>query len=461
MTRPAASSAAGSRGRPARRAAGARRRRPGSPASRSSSCSPTHRIGAEPGVHGTAELPADQLVGLARVAPALGVADDDPGRPARRASARRSRRCRRPGSSWWTFCAPMPTSGSVSARASRTTARLTNGGQMTRVTPGHPRPRRDRPREVAGVGRGRVHLPVGGHDHVTHRRNHARAGRAGTAGSASMRREALEPLEGPLDRGSVDLEAFGQLGQARLGCRAARIRHAPDDVRLGRQAPVGVERRDRIQLAARGADRALEVGRLRVEHPVELTAQGPRDLPRLDLEQGPGRADPAQEGPDRLAVLGRDDAPAASEPPRHRQAELGQPDGELGSLGGLHDELEVGPPAGEAERAAGEEPAAQPGAPAMLRRRPPRRTWSRAAPRPGVASRWTSRPTDASRPLGAGPRPSTSATRSHGRDGSMAASSSRRAVTRSRSERPTSGGPGRGPGAGCVAGSRPRVRARA
>ncbi len=36
---------------------------------------------------------------------------------------------------------------------------------------------------------------------------------------------------------------------------------------------------------------------------VQLAAQGTRDLPRLDLEQCPGRPDPAQEGPDRLAVL--------------------------------------------------------------------------------------------------------------------------------------------------------------
>ena len=50
------------------------------PASRSASCSPTHRIGPQAGLDRPAELAADELVGLARVAPALGVADDDPGR---------------------------------------------------------------------------------------------------------------------------------------------------------------------------------------------------------------------------------------------------------------------------------------------------------------------------------------------------------------------------------------------
>ena len=39
-----------------------------------------------------------------------------------------------PASSWWTFWAPTPTSSAASA--SRTAARLTYGGQITRVTPG-------------------------------------------------------------------------------------------------------------------------------------------------------------------------------------------------------------------------------------------------------------------------------------------------------------------------------------
>ena len=39
-----------------------------------------------------------------------------------------------PASSWWTFWAPTPTSSPASA--SRTAARQTNGGQITRVTPG-------------------------------------------------------------------------------------------------------------------------------------------------------------------------------------------------------------------------------------------------------------------------------------------------------------------------------------
>ena len=89
------------------------------------------------------------------------------------------------------------------------------------------------------------------------------------------------------------------------------------------------------------------------------------------------------------------------------------------------------------------------------------RQWSPAPVQSnGVVERPLGRPPQPDRPAGQptargrsgpGPRPSASATRSHGRDGSMAASSSRSAVTRSRSERvivrrsgqPPDGGPPR------------------
>ena len=75
--------------------AGRRRRRSLARASRSASCSPTHRIGRRPASTRPGELAADQLVGLAGVPPPLGVADDHPASRGRRASAPRPRRCRR------------------------------------------------------------------------------------------------------------------------------------------------------------------------------------------------------------------------------------------------------------------------------------------------------------------------------------------------------------------------------
>ena len=198
-----------------------------------------------------------------------------------------------------------------------------------------------------------------------------RAGLSRSHGLGLEGRQAFEPLERALDGGAMDLEPFGELREAGLRRLAARVGHQPDDIRLLREAPVGLEGRDRIELAAGGADRALEVRRLGVEDAVELAAQGARDLARFDLEQGPRRPDPAQEGADRLPVLGGHHAPPATDAPRDGQPELGQPGGQLRRRGRLDDELEMGPPAGQAERATGEEPAAQPGGVAVFRRRSP------------------------------------------------------------------------------------------
>ena len=77
MTRPASRSAAGSC--PVRAPVSWRRTTSTwRPASRSPSCSPTHRIGRRPASMARADLAADDLVGLRGIATALGVADDDP-----------------------------------------------------------------------------------------------------------------------------------------------------------------------------------------------------------------------------------------------------------------------------------------------------------------------------------------------------------------------------------------------
>ena len=161
---------------------------------------------------------------------------------------------------------------------------------MTRMTPGLAGPRRDRPGQLAGIGRRRVHLPVGRHDHVTHRRNHARAGRPATAGRALDRvvvvhGEALDPLERPLDGRAMEVQPLRELGERRLGGLAARGRDDPDDLRLPGEPAVRLEDRDRVELAARGAHRPLEVRRLGVEDAVEVAAQRPRHLARLELEE--------------------------------------------------------------------------------------------------------------------------------------------------------------------------------
>ena len=113
---------------------------------------------------------------------------------------------------------------------------------------------------------------------------------------------------------------------------------------------------------------ALEVGRLRVQHPVEVASHRARNLPRLELEQRRPGTDQAQERADGLGALPGDDAAPAAKPPRRRKAHRGEPVGERPRLFGGHDELEVRPCGCDAQRTAREEQAAQPGEPAMLGR---------------------------------------------------------------------------------------------
>ena len=110
-------------------------------------------------------------------------------------------------------------------------------------------------------------------------------------------------------------EPVGGLGQAGLGRLAACVGHQPDDGRLVGQPAVGIERRDRVELAAGRADRARRARRLGIEDAVELAAEGAWHLACPELEERPGRPDPAQERADRFALLevrrhGRDGAAA-------------------------------------------------------------------------------------------------------------------------------------------------------
>src|SRR3954452_24325718 len=127
--------------------------------------------------------------------------------------------------------------------------------------------------------------------------------------------QPLETLERALDRGAMDLEPLREVPEARFRRVPACLGHHPHDVRLGGETAVGVERVDRVKLADRGAHRALEVRRFGIEDAVQLAAQRPRYLSRLELEERAAGADPPQEGADRLAVLRCDDTPAAAETP--------------------------------------------------------------------------------------------------------------------------------------------------
>ena len=300
-----------------------------------------------------------------------------------------------------------------------------------------PGPRRDRPGQVARVGRGRVHLPVGGHDDVTHQRIMPERAGPEPTGSASRvaRRSRRSSARWTAERWISSRSA----SSARLASGVSRRASATSRTTYGcfARRPSASS----VAIASSWRPAALTARWRFADSALRTRLSSPRRARETWRASSSSRAPAApirrRKVPDRLAVLRGHDAPPATQAPRDRQPELGQPGGELRRRGRLDDELEVGPAAGQAERATGQEPAAQPGGAAVVRGRSPSRTARPALPFPDRPSRCASRATDASRPVGAGPRPSTSATRSQARDGSMAASSSRSAVTRSRSDRVT------------------------
>ena len=340
------------------------------PASRSASCSPTHRIGRRPASSARPSLRADQLVGLAGVAPPLGVADDDPGREARQ--HRRGDLARvRAGQLVMDVLGTDADVGSVSASASRTAARHTNGGQITRVTPGFARPRGDRARQLAGVGRGGVHLPVGGHDDVTHRRESCQS--AHRVGAVAARRAAPSVGRGARSaRGPA-----GRPSGAGPGARRARLSVASGVSRRAsatRRTTYGCSARRPSASSAAIASSwrpAAATARCRfADSALRTRFSSPRSARET------WRASSSSSAP--AAPIRRRNVPTASPlfqvttpRPRRMRHEAGrpissEPSGEVRGLVGSDDELEVGPAAGQAQRAARQEPAAQPGGPAVL-----------------------------------------------------------------------------------------------
>jgi len=166
------------------------------------------------------------------------------------------------------------------------------------------------------------------------------------------------------DRRPVEIQPARDVRQRRLGGLAARLGHRAHRPGLLRQPAVRRQRVDRRQLAARRRDGALEVRRLRVEHPVEVAPQRARDAPGLQLQQRRAGPDATRIG-DRLTAL-----PDTMPRPRARattpQADRGQALRHHRGVGHRDHELEMGrPPARLTTR--GPEPASQPCEAAVLR----------------------------------------------------------------------------------------------
>ncbi len=364
---------------------------------------------------------------------------------------------------------------------------------MTRVTPGAARPRRDRPGQLPGIRRRRVHLPVGGDHDRAHRPDHARgdelarAGLTGAPGSANDR--GRPPVAAP----PRPPTATGRAGRPRRrrGGRAARAGRARAAPRIGgargawrsrtarppasrawprpppapirgcsRQAAVGLEGVDRGQLAARRGHRPLQVRGLGVEHAVELAAQAARDLARLELEQATRWP---RSGP-RNVVIDSALFQVTTPWPRRTRHAAGSPTASSRRASSAASSTRArrtrgarGRRRGSASRGRGSGPAATPCGSA----RPSRAQLERLVgqderrggsdrprgPRDGRGRHWTGastrrprapEPDDEARQAGSrvwtrDPRPAISARRSHGRAASTAASSARSAATRSRS----------------------------
>ena len=272
-----------------------------------------------------------------------------------------------------------------------------------------------------------------------------------------VQREPLDPLEGALDRRSMEPSRSASSDSVASGVSRRASATARTRTGCSREPAVRLERVDRRELAAGGRDRPLEVGRLGVEDAVELAAQRPRDLPRLELEQRRARrrSGAGTSRPSRRSSRSRRRGPggAATTP----AAQLREAAREDRRLLGRDDELEVRPAVARlSEPRARNRPRSQ-ADPAVLGGRRP---VERRRRRPDAAGRGRQRAgRPARRPRPAGPRagrpparasqtrpsPADSAAGRTPAPGRSAASSARSAVTRSRSERVTVAVAGRAP----------------
>ena len=364
----------------------------------------------------------------------------------------RSRRCRRRRS-------PRGRSGRRPRRRSRRARRgrpraTRTGGQMTRMTSRHVGRGGDRRGQGAGLAGQAVHLPVAGDDDGAHGPI-IRARRRGGGGCARAARSARWTRTATHAPARSASSREGGLRAPRSGApRPTRGRAAGS----AGQAAVGLERLDGRELACDAAAPRGQVGRLGVEHPVEVAVQLARHQPRLQLQDARRRAHPAQEGERPPSMLFQVTTPRpAAHAPRggQRRCPRAVPPSSGASSAGTTSSRCV-PPAGQAQRAARQEPAAQPGHAAVVGApRPSRRPARRRRPPGGPPA--APRPASARGPSAASPRPARVAGRQQARAGSMAASSARSASTRSRSDRrdgvPTPRRSGRG--------RRARVRRRA
>ena len=300
------------------------------------------------------------------------------------------------------------------------------------------------PADRPPVGRCPARAPTAARHPATH------AGWPGAAPAARRprRRGGRAARAGPARAGRRDRwrsSRIGDLGQRRLRGLPTRLRDGAHRARLLAEAPVRLEGVDRRELAPRRGDRALEVRALRVDHAVELAAQasGPRSGPRAPAARRCRRSGRGTPAIDSVALPG--DHARGPRRTRHDgrqpQRRRGGPRGPVPPPPGPRTPGARGRRPGSASHGRGtgrgaRRPGSAPGPCAQSRSASGRRNARRAAPPPSRAwppRRTTRRATAGSRAWTRDPSPAISARRSQARAGSTAASSARRAATRSRS----------------------------
>jgi hypothetical protein len=96
--------------------------------------------------------------------------------------------------------------------------------------------------------------------------------------------QLLDPGQRSLHGGAVQLQSLGEFRERGFGYVAATLGDDPHDVGLRSEATVGLELADGLELASRGGNGSLEIGRFGVDDAIQVAADGARDLPRFEFQ---------------------------------------------------------------------------------------------------------------------------------------------------------------------------------
>ena len=133
--------------------------------------------------------------------------------------------------------------------------------------------------------------------------------------------QPLQPLERPLDGGAMEVEPLGELGEGRPpASRAGRRRRAR--TRYGWRASRPSASSSAIAASCRPAASTarVEVGRLGVDHPVQVAPHRPRDLARSSSSSAAPAPALRRNVPTVSRALPGHDAAPRPDPPRRRQS---------------------------------------------------------------------------------------------------------------------------------------------